>query len=151
MSDMIDRLQAISAGAGRDVASDLSDPATIQALAGRVRQGVRRRRIRVGTIAGSALALVAAGALAAPPVLHRGLPYEPGSAPPGVVRTVGPITSYDDGSASIVLSSGQIINLPPDTGGPTLQVDSPKTLCDLPGPQTLPAGGWVSKGRRYVS
>ena len=144
MSDMIDRLEAISAGAGRDVASDLTDPATIQVLAGRVRQGVRRRRIRAGAITGTALALVGAGALAAPTLLHRGLPYEPGSAPPGVVRTVGPITSYDDGSASIVLSSGQIINLPPSEGGPTLQVDSPKTLCDLPGPQALPASGWVS-------
>jgi hypothetical protein len=143
MSDMIDRLRAISAGAGRDIATDLAAPATIESMAGRVRHGVRRRRIRLGAIGVSAAAVVGAAAIAAPALLNS-LPNQPDVIQPGIVRTVGPITTYDNDSYSVVLSSGEMMNLPPYEGDLVFTQASRGELCTIASPDELPSGTWVS-------
>ena len=142
MSDMIDRLRAISAGAGRDIATDLAAPATIEAMAGRVRHGVRRRRIGLGAIGISAAAIIGAAAIAAPALLNS-LPNQPDVIQPGIVRTVGPITTYDNDSYSIVLSSGEMMNLPPYEGELAFSAFSGGVMRDRL-PDELSSGTWVS-------
>lgn len=140
MSDMIDRLKAISAGAGRDIAADLADHSTIQVMAVQVRSGVRRRRIRISAVAASVAVFVGVSIVALPALL-RGAPQEiePGHA---VVRTVGPVTTFDDGAMSVVLANGSFIDLPPYEGD-TVYGGTPKaTMCARQSPADLPPTGW---------
>jgi hypothetical protein len=115
MSDMIDRLRAVANGAGRDVAHQLSDAATIGAMAGRVARGAHRRRVRrtIGLTAGF---VVAAAAAIAVPLMLRVVPVEiePGRT---IVHSSGPLTVYDDGSMSVVLSNGTFFDVAPDPSG----------------------------------
>ncbi|MBN2176476.1 MAG: hypothetical protein JW722_02335 [Demequinaceae bacterium] len=142
MSDMIDRLRTISAGAGRDIATDLATPSTVTALAGRIQHGVRRRRIRMGAIGVSVAAVVGAAVIAAPTLL-RSLPGEPETIQPGIVRAVGPITTYEDDSVSVVLSSGDLVSLPRYEGDVTFQRTSSESLCMVTSPAGLPSGSWT--------
>ncbi len=142
MSDMIDRLKSVSRAAGRDVASGLADRSTIAELAGRVRHGVRRRRIRIGAIGATVAAVVGATAVAAPTLL-RSLPDGDNVIEPGILRTVGPITTYDDASISVVLSSGRTVNLPAYEGDLVFQQTSRDQLCEVSSPEDLPPNGWV--------
>ena len=142
MSDMIDRLKKISQATGRDVASDLADKSTIVSLADRVRHGVRRRRIRIGAIGATVAALVGATAVAAPTLL-RSLPDGENVIEPGILRTVGPITTYDDDSVSVVLSNGRTIDFPVYEGELAFQQISRDQLCAVESPEDLPPNGWV--------
>lgn len=141
MSDMIDRLRAISAGAGRDIAADLANPSTIDAMADRVRLGVRRRRIRLGAIGASVAVVVGAAAIAAPTLLNS-LLGQPDVIQPGIVRTVGPITTYDDGSISVVLSSGEMVSVPSYEGSQEFTQSSKEALCAIASP-VHPSDPWV--------
>lgn len=145
MSDMIDRLKAVSREAGRDAITGLTDPSTIAGLADRVHRGVRRRRIRMGAI-GASLAVVAGAAALAAPTLLGALPDDSEVIQPRIIRTVGPITTYDDGSASVVLSSGDVIGLSVYEGDVAFRQVSRDQRCAVSSPEDLPSGTWTPTG-----
>jgi hypothetical protein len=138
---MIDHLKAISSSAGRDIAAELAHRSTIQVMAVQVRTGVRRRRIRIGAVALS-LALVVGISVIALPTLLRGRPLEQIEPAHSVVRTEGPVTTFDDGAMSVVLSSGAFVELPPYGGDTVFGGVSRPTMCSWQSPTDLPVQGW---------
>lgn len=141
MSDMIDRLKAISAGAGRDIAADLSSASTRRSMESRVRVGVKRRRTRLGFIAASVAVVVATAAIAAPALLSSAPQLiEPARE---VVRSVGPITVFDDGSMSAVLANGKIVYLVAGDDAMTLAAPTSDAMCAVAGPADLPSEPWT--------
>jgi hypothetical protein len=148
MSDMIDHLRAISNAAGRDVALQLSDGASIATMAGQVRVGVRRRRIRTGIAAASVATAGVVLALALP-VLLRNLPSEPVDPGRSPIHNTGPLTVYDDGSMQVILSSGDFLDVAPDqTGGIESQRWSKIEACMFR-PENLPPSGWILDDPSY--
>lgn len=143
MSDMIDRLRAISEDAGRDIAADLGVASSLVSMSTLVHSGVRRRRLRISAVAAACALFLGIGATVAPGLFADGLkdPIDP--AGPTLVRTDGAVTTFSDGSMSVVLSDGSFFTLPP--AGPDdmpLAPVRPEVGCAFD-PASIEAYGWI--------
>jgi hypothetical protein len=112
MSDMIDSLHKAAIEAGTASARDLAAPATVAVLQGRVRSGVRKRRLRAAAAGIGAMAMIGVGAVGIPALLADAPVIQPGEDSVTVVSTVGNLTVFSDGSMSVVTQRGGFVNLP---------------------------------------
>lgn len=151
MSDMITRLRAISNAAGQDAAEGLSDRSALAAMEARVTRGVRRRRVRAGVATLSVAAVAAVGTVVVPDLLDHAKVQliDPGSH--SVVRTDGAVTTFGDGSMSVVLGSGRVIDVVPtdedSTGARALSIKEGCSLTEA----TLSPQGFETPRREYLN
>lgn len=112
MSDMIDSLHKAALEAGAASAPDLVAPETVAVLHGRVRAGVRKRRIRTAVAAVGAMAAIGVAGVQLPALFAEVPMVEPAEDPVVPVSTIGNLTVFSDGSMSVVTQRGSFVDIP---------------------------------------
>ena len=119
MSDMIDKLRGLTGDVGAEVGKSLSSQETLSVMDARVRAGVRRRRTRQSVAGVATAALVAVGVIVVTGLLPKENPLDVDPGERVILHSDGALTVFDDGSMSVVLSSGRIVDVKPDAEAAT--------------------------------
>ncbi|PKQ26963.1 MAG: hypothetical protein CVT64_00485 [Actinobacteria bacterium HGW-Actinobacteria-4] len=142
MSDMIERLSALSREAGTNASASLNARGTLDSMEERIERGVRRRRRSIAGVTAVTVLVAGAGAAIAPRLLDgMEAPALPGTEVE-IVGTNGAITVLSDGSISLVTSRGEIVDIPPvepEEFQPYATVSS-KQMCEGPDLSHFPLG-----------
>lgn len=131
MSELLDRLRAASSESGRASADQLASAAVVDAMAERVRAGVRRRRVTAAVAGGVTAIAVTAAAVVVPGMLEPpAVDVAPASR--NILNTDGALTVYDDGSISVVASNGRVVDVtPPEGASLGIEPRTQRTLCAI--------------------
>lgn len=151
MSDMIDRLAEVANDAGSRASDGLRSDATARVLERRIREGVRRRRIRLGALTGAAVLVAGAVGIVVPRLMVEP-PLAPAASPHvrTVILSAGGLTTYADGSMTVLTDRGEVVDVPAPSAGtlafaPLSRADG----CAAIVPGQFPPG-WTFERREYT-
>jgi hypothetical protein len=142
MSNMIDRLSAMSREVGANASASLATRGVLDSMEARIERGVRRRRRQATTVVAITVLVAGVGAVVAPRVWGDiDAPTVPGTEAE-IVQSTGALTVLSDGSMSVVTSRGEIIDIPPvapDDYQPFSSFDN-DAMCEGPDLDHFPLG-----------
>lgn len=142
MSDMIDRLNAMSQEVGRNAAESLSTRGHVDIMEQRITMAVRRKRARTAGASLVAVAGIGVGAVVLPPLLESVDPPPLGQPETVVIHSTDGLTVYSTGDMEFISAKGAIVRVaaPEPATFSTFAMPDRTKVCSSIDPYTFDSG-----------